>query len=208
MEFSTIAAFAPPGCFLETSQNPSLPVCFSRIYLRKWLWRFINFFTYLLTSYRLCQSAERKFNHTTLHIDHIHLDFCCSLQWYVPKAWSAKTKRVRVTRTWPFKWASPKNVPRLFLKSSIPSGTRNSSCKLSTRFVFVLISRKSIYHNTTKTSVTCIFNIINALLTPYASAACSNVRLWKLDTQKESRNTSWRLSAKGLRKILWVSWTT
>ena len=26
-----------------------------------------------------------------------------------------------------------------------------------------------------------------------ASVACSNVRLWKLDTQKEWRNTSWRL---------------
>ena len=26
-----------------------------------------------------------------------------------------------------------------------------------------------------------------------ASVACSDVRLWKLDTQKEVRNTSWRL---------------
>ena len=26
-----------------------------------------------------------------------------------------------------------------------------------------------------------------------ASVACSNVRLWKLDTQKELRNMSWRL---------------
>jgi len=40
-----------------------------------------------------------------------------------------------------------------------------------------------------------------------ASVACSNVRLWKLDTQKEWRNTSWRLWIKGLRKILWVLWT-
>ena len=40
-----------------------------------------------------------------------------------------------------------------------------------------------------------------------ASVAYSNVRLWKLDTQKEWRNTSWRLWDKGLRKILLVSWT-
>ena len=29
--------------------------------------------------------------------------------------------------------------------------------------------------------------------TESASVACSNVRLWKLDTQKELRNMSWRL---------------
>ena len=34
-----------------------------------------------------------------------------------------------------------------------------------------------------------------------ASVACSNIRLWKLDSQKEWRNTSW------LTKTLRVSWT-
>jgi len=37
-----------------------------------------------------------------------------------------------------------------------------------------------------------------------ASMAC---RLWKLDSQKEWRNTSWRLCNERTEKILWVSWT-
>jgi len=42
-----------------------------------------------------------------------------------------------------------------------------------------------------------------------ASVVCSNARLWKLDTQKEWRNTFWvdAFEMKGLRKILRVSWT-
>jgi len=35
-----------------------------------------------------------------------------------------------------------------------------------------------------------------------ASVACSNVQLWKLDTQKEWRNTSCIFEMKGLRNIL------
>ena len=37
--------------------------------------------------------------------------------------------------------------------------------------------------------------------------ACSNVLLWKLDTQKDWRNTSWRLWDERTLKILRVSWT-
>ena len=33
-----------------------------------------------------------------------------------------------------------------------------------------------------------------------ASVACSNVRLWKLDTQKERRNTPWCLWDKNAEK--------
>ena len=33
-----------------------------------------------------------------------------------------------------------------------------------------------------------------------ASVACSNVQLWNLDTQKEWRNTSWRLWAERSEK--------
>ena len=41
-----------------------------------------------------------------------------------------------------------------------------------------------------------------------ATVACSNIRLWKLDSQKEWRNTSGRLwDKKKLRRMLRVSWT-
>jgi len=33
-----------------------------------------------------------------------------------------------------------------------------------------------------------------------ASVACSNIRLWKLDFQKEWRNTSWRFSDESTEK--------
>ena len=39
-----------------------------------------------------------------------------------------------------------------------------------------------------------------------ASVACSNIRLWKLDTQKEWRSLD-AFEMKGLRKTLRVSWT-
>ena len=37
--------------------------------------------------------------------------------------------------------------------------------------------------------------------------ACSNIRLWKLDTQKEWRNTSWRLWNARARRVLRISWS-
>jgi len=40
-----------------------------------------------------------------------------------------------------------------------------------------------------------------------ASVACSNVRLWKLDTQKNEETRDDAFEMKGFRKILGVSWT-
>ena len=40
-----------------------------------------------------------------------------------------------------------------------------------------------------------------------ASVACSNIRLWKLDSQKEWKTRLDAFEMKGLRKILRVLWT-
>ena len=41
-----------------------------------------------------------------------------------------------------------------------------------------------------------------------ASVACSNIRLWKLDSQKNEEMRLDTFEMKGLRKILRVSWTS
>jgi len=42
-------------------------------------------------------------------------------------------------------------------------------------------------------------------VTKVTSVACSNIQLWKLDTQNETRCDAFEM--KGLSKILQVSWT-